>query len=46
MIIARFEIHESADRICWFEKTFLIADIPQPVVIAMPFLKLENFDVS
>ena len=46
MVIAGFEITDSRDRTRWFEETFLIADIPQPVVLGMPFLKLGNPDVS
>ena len=44
MVIAGFEISDSADRTRWFEETILIADIPQPVVLGMPFLKLGNPD--
>lgn len=46
MVIAGFEITDSADRTRYFEETFLIADIPQPVVLGMPFLKLGNPDIS
>ncbi len=46
MVIAGFEIINSADRTRWFEETFLIADIPQLVVLDMPFLKLGNPDVN
>ena len=46
MIIARFESINSKDRTQWFEETFLIAHIPQPMVLDMPFLKLRNLDVS
>lgn len=45
MIITGFEITDSADRTRWFEEIFLIADIPHPVVLEMPFLKLGNPDV-
>lgn len=46
MIIARFEISDSAGRTQWFEETFLIEDIPQPVFLDMIFLEIENPNVS
>lgn len=46
MVIAGFEVTDSLDHTRYFEETFLIADIPQPVVLGMPFLKLGNPDVS
>ena len=46
MVIAGFEISDCTSRTRLFEKTFLIADIPQPVVLGMPFLKLGDPDVS
>lgn len=46
MVIADFEITDSTDYIRWFEELFFIADIPQPVVLGMPFLKQGNLDVS
>lgn len=46
MIIAGFEITDSRDCTRWFEETFLITDMPQFVVLGMPFLKLGNPDVS
>ena len=46
MVIVCFKITNSVDYTQWFEKTFLIADILQPVVLSMPFLKLRNSDFS
>lgn len=45
MIITGFEIIDSTDRTYWFEETFLITDIPQRIVLSMPFLKLDNPDI-
>lgn len=41
-----FEISDSTDHTRCFEETFLVADIPQPVVLGMPFLKLGNPDIG
>ncbi len=46
MVIAGLEINDSTGQTRWFEKTFLIEDILQPIVLGMPFLKLGNPDVS
>ena len=46
MVIAGFEITDSLNHTRYFEETFLIADIPQPVILGMPFLKLGDSDVS
>ena len=46
MVIAGFEITGSRDRTRYFEKTFLIVDILQPVVLGMSFLNLRDPDVS
>ena len=44
--IAGFEITDSRDHTCWFKETFFIADIPQLVVLGIPFVKLGNRDIS
>ncbi len=36
IVIAYFKISDSTGRTRWFEENFLIADIPQPVVLGMP----------
>lgn len=46
MVIAGFEITDSADHTRWFEETFLIADISQQVVLGTPFLKLGDPNMS
>ena len=46
IVIVGFEITNSRDRTCYFKETFIIVDIPQPVVLGMSFLKLWNLDVS
>lgn len=43
MVIMGFGISDSTDRTRWFEE-ISIADIPQPVVLGIPFLKLGNPD--
>lgn len=46
IITAVFEITDSLNHTWYFEKIFLIADIPQPMVLKMLFLKLGDLDVS
>lgn len=46
MVITRFEAINSLDHTQYFEETFLIANVLQPVVLGILFLKLENLDVS
>ena len=46
MVIAGFEISDSTGWTWWLRETFLSAEIPQPVVLGMLFLKLRDPDVS
>lgn len=46
MVIAEFEIIDSRDRTLYFEEIFLIANIPQPIILDIPFLKLGNPDIG
>ena len=46
MVIAGFEISDSKSQTWWFEEIYLIADIPQPVVLSMIFMKLGDPDIS
>lgn len=46
MFFVKFEIMDSLNHTQYFEKIFFIANISQPVILGIPFLKLGNPDVS
>ena len=46
MVVAAFSIIDQADRIRFFEKTFLVAYISLDVVLGMPFLTLSGADID
>lgn len=45
MVIANFHIVDKLDRVCFFQKTFLLGKISIEVVLGMPFLILSNTDI-
>ena len=45
MIITNFQIKNKANRLKFFEKTFLIADIKFEVILKMFFLKISKIDI-
>ena len=45
MVIAIFSVHNKARKVCFFEETFLLADINMDVILGMLFLTLSNADV-
>lgn len=45
MIIAAFTVYNRAKKVCFFEKTFLLADINMNVALKMLFLILSNADI-
>ena len=42
MVLVTFSVEDKHGRTCWFEETFLIADVIHDVVLGMPFLKLAD----
>ena len=46
MVITDFQIEDKASRPRFFQETFLVADTKFEVILGMPFLKINNADVS
>ena len=46
MVVAAFSMTDQANRVRFFEETFLIANVSLDVVLEMPFLILSNADVD
>lgn len=46
MILTSFLLHDSLERIWFFEETFLLADTSMEVVLKILFLSLSNTDVE
>ena len=46
MVVATFSVTDQANRVKFFEKTFLIANISPDVVFGMPFLTLSNVNID
>lgn len=46
MVIAVFSIHDKARKICFFEETFLLANINIDVALGISFLTLSNTDIG
>ena len=46
MVVAAFSVTDQADRIRFFEETFLIANVSPDVVFGMPFLTMSGADVD
>ena len=46
MIIAAFLVVDKANRVRFFEKTFLMANISPEVVFVMPFLTLSSVNID
>ena len=46
MVVATFSVIDQADRVRFFEKTFLVANVSPHVVLGMPFLTLSGADVD
>ena len=46
MIVTVFSVTDQADRVRFFEKIFLIANVSLDVVLKMPFLTLSSADVD
>ena len=46
IVVAAFSVEDKANRVRFFEETFLIANVSPEVVLEMPFLTLSNADVD
>ena len=46
MVIATFSVTDQADRVRFFEKTFLVANVSSDMVLGMSFLTLNGADVD
>ena len=46
MVVVAFSITDKANRVRFFEKTFLVANVSLKVVLGMPFLILSGADVD
>ena len=46
MVIEAFSVEDKANRVRFFEETFLVANVSPEVVLGMPFLTLSGADVD
>ena len=46
MVVTTFSVTDKANRVRFFEKTFLVANISPKIVLGMPFLTLSGADVD
>ena len=46
MVLAAFSVEDKANRVRFFEETFLVANVSPEVVLGMPFLTLSGADVD
>ena len=46
MVVAAFSVTDKANRVRFFEETFLVANVSPEVVFGMPFLTLSGVDVD
>ena len=46
MVVAAFSVTDKANRVRFFEETFLVANVSPEVVLGMPFLTLSGADVD
>ena len=46
IVVAAFSVVDKANRVRFFEETFLVANVSPKVVFGMPFLTLSNADVD
>ena len=46
MVVTAFSVTDKANRVRFFEETFLVANVSPEVVLGMPFLTLSNADVD
>ena len=46
MVVVTFSVIDQADRVKFFEKTFLVANVSPDMIFGMPFLILSSADVD
>ena len=46
MVVIVFSMTDQADKVRFFEKIFLIANVNPNVVLGMPFLTLSSVDID
>ena len=46
MVVAAFSVEDKANRLRFFEETFLIANVSPEVVFGMPFLILSGANID
>ena len=46
MMVATFPVTDQADKVRFFEETFLIANVSPDMVLGIPFLILNSVDVN
>ena len=46
MVIAAFSVTDQANRVRFFEETFLVANVSPDMVFGMPFLILSGVDID
>ena len=46
MVVAAFSVMDKANRVRFFEKTFLMANVSPEIVLGMLFLTLSNVDID
>ena len=46
MVVAAFSVTDQANRVRFFEETFLVANISPDMVLEMPFFTLGSADVD
>ena len=46
MVVTAFSVTDQANRVRFFEKTFLVANVSPDMVLGMPFLILSGTDVN
>ena len=46
MVVAAFSVEDKANRVRFFEKTFLVANVSPEIVLGMPFFTLNGADVD
>ncbi len=46
MVVSTFSVSDKDDRERFFEESFLLADVNPDILLAMPFLTMNNADVD
>ena len=46
MVVVAFSMTDQANRVKFFEETFLIANVSPDIILGIPFLTLNSADVN